>query len=71
VGVLIVTPGRFDDVHQLSATLAEPKRQAKQHCVGSGYFVERRSAAATAGWLEPAGRYAGLGPPGRPQTVPE
>ena len=53
VGVLRVAPGRFDDVHQLSAALAEPKRQAKQHRVGSGYFVERRAGAAPADRLAP------------------
>ena len=45
VGVLRVAPGQFDDVHQLSAALAEPKRQAKRGLGGSGYFVERRSGA--------------------------
>ena len=71
VGVLRVTPGRFHDVHQLSAALAEPKRQAKQHRVGSGYFVERRAGAAVAGRLELAAGTLAWVPTGQPQTVPE
>jgi predicted signal transduction protein with EAL and GGDEF domain len=45
VGALRVAPRQVDDVRQLSAALAEPKRQAKRDRAGSGYFVERRASA--------------------------
>jgi EAL domain-containing protein (putative c-di-GMP-specific phosphodiesterase class I)/GGDEF domain-containing protein len=62
VGVLRVAPGQFDDVHQLSAALAEPKRQAKRDRACSGYLVVRGGGGPPAPDVQPG--------PARPAAAP-